>query len=79
MGRKLRTNLPQIQELLKSSWPNLETFREQNDEFKIKQKQYYDRYHRVHSLPPIPDETEVWITSGKSLTPGCVSASADTP
>ena len=59
MGRKLRTNLPQIQELLKPSWPYLETFREQNDEFKIKQKRYYDRYHRVHSLPPIPDETEV--------------------
>ena len=42
LGSKLRTNLLQIQELLKSSWPYLETFREQNDEFKIKQKQYYD-------------------------------------
>ena len=64
MGRIIRGNLPQVTEKLTPTWSYLEEFRRQDGEFKQRQKQDYDRRHRVRRLPPIPDETEVWITSG---------------
>jgi len=52
------------------NWSYLEEFRKQDGEFKSKQKQDYDRRHRVQSLPPIPDESEVWITFGPQPVQG---------
>lgn len=79
MGRKLRTNLPQLQEQLKPDWPYLEKFQQQNNKFKCKQKQNFDQRHRVRLVPQIPEGTDVWITSEKPSRSGQVTAHADHP
>ena len=63
MGRKLQDNLPMIQENIRPGWSFLRKFHEMDANFKQKQKEYYDKRHRVRPLSPIPDNTEVWITS----------------
>ena len=70
MERMIRGNLPQVTEKLTPTWSYLQEFRRQDGEFKRRQKQDYDLRHRVRSLPPIPDETEVWITSEPQSIPG---------
>ena len=46
----LRTNLQGLPAIL-----------EQDLEFKSHQKTNFDKHHRVHPLPDIPNQTEVWI------------------
>ena len=58
---------------------HLEKFRELNEQFKQKQKSDYDRRHCTHSLPPIPKNTDVWVTSGSTPSSGRVTGHADTP
>ena len=60
-------------------WPYFDEFQELNEQFKQKQKIDYDRCHRTHPLPPIPENTEVWITSGSNPTSGRVTANANAP
>ena len=80
MGRRLRANLPLVAEQLKPEWSYLEDFCEQDSSFKRKQKEGYDRRHGVHPLPPIPDDSEVWITSDKNrVIPGRVTGQRETP
>ena len=80
MGRRLRANLPLVAEQLKPEWSYLEDFCEQDSSFKRKQKEDYDRRHGVHPLPPIPDDSEVWITSDKNrVIPGRVTGQRETP
>ena len=80
MGRQLRTNLPQTLEHLKPEWPYLHRFQEQDLEFKSHQKSNFDKHHRVHPLPDIPDQTEVWVTTDRSKpTPGIVVGRAEAP
>ena len=78
MGSSLHTTLPQVADQYKLHWQYLESFKELNAKFKLKQKTAYDRRHRAHSLSPIPGE-EVWVTSGQSTTSGQVRSQADTP
>ena len=48
--------------------------------FKSHQKSNFDKHHRVHPLPDIPDQMEVWITTDKSKpTPGIVVGKAWAP
>ena len=79
MGRRLRTTLPIIQDQLTPLWPYLDTFRDSNEQFKQRQKADYDRRHRTYPLPPIPNDTEVWVTSGTTPSPGRVTAHSSTP
>ena len=79
MGRHLRTALPQVDDHLQPQWKYLETFKTLNKQFKEKQKIDFDRRHRVRPLPPIPDDAEVWISSGQTTTPGQISSRANTP
>ena len=59
------------------NWAYLKTFREMNEQFKQPQKRNVDKRHRARELTPrpIPDNTEIWITSesqpiqGKMLSP----------
>ena len=69
MGRLLRTTIPMATEQLIPPWPYLDNFCTLNAQFKQQQKADYDRRHRSTSLPPIPNDTEVWVTSG-SAAPG---------
>ena len=79
IGRQLRFNLPQIKDKQRPAWPYLEEFCKQNEFFKQRQKADFDRRHRVRPLPPIPSNTEVWITSGDQPVPGRVTATTLTP
>ena len=79
MGRKIRSNLPQVQEKLTPQWPYLKEFRSCNQEFKQKQKRNYDRRHRVRPLPDIPDGSEVWVSTDGRQSTGRVIARADAP
>ena len=47
--------------------------------FKGKQKENFDARHRVKDLPPIPNETDVWVTSESEPVSGKVVAPADRP
>ena len=79
MGRRLRTTLPVVPDQLIPSWPYLDKFRNSNEQFKQRQKADYDRRHRTHPLAPIPNDTEVWVTSGSTPSPGRVTAHSSTP
>ena len=79
MGRKLRTNLPQLGEQFNPKWPDLGRFREKDQEFKEKQKYNYDRRHRARALSPLPEETEVWIRTGNERLPSKVTSTASSP
>ena len=78
MGRKIRTNIPLLQDQLIPEWNFLEGFCALNESFKRTQKETYDRQHGVRNLPPLSDNTEVWITSGEQMS-GTVVRAADTP
>lgn len=79
MGRKLRTNLPQLTEHLSPKWPDLESFRQSDHQFKAKQKENFDRRHGARSLTPLPDDSEVWVTTDDQTMPGRVVTPADAP
>ena len=53
----------------KKSWlhngPNLADFQARNQEFKQRQKQDFDCWHRAWELPDLPDDTEVFVTTGR--------------
>ena len=79
MGRQIRSNLPQLSETLTPHWPFLQKFRASDEEFKNKQKVNFDKRHRTKPLPEIPDNTDVWITTDGSHSPGRVTAPANAP
>ena len=78
MGRRIWTTLRQTSERLVPPWPYLRDFRERNNHFKDKQKADYNRRHRVHNLPPIPDETDVYVHTNGNCTTGRTIMRADT-
>ena len=79
MGRRLRTPIPQTNKLLVPNWVYLEMFREKNKQFKESQKKNFDKRHRTRELTPIPDNTDVWITSEDRPIQGTVVSPADSP
>ena len=78
MGRRLRSSLPATTEQLKPTWTYLETFHHLDQQFKQQQKADFDRRHRSYPLPPIPNNTDVWVTSGPAVS-GRVTRQADAP
>ena len=61
------------------NWAYLKTFRENNEQFKQSQKGNFDKRHRARDLTPIPDDTEVWITSERKPIQGKVISHAGSP
>ena len=51
-------------------WPYLESFRKENLQFKRKQKECYDRRHRTHDLPDLPENSNVWVSTNKKKSEG---------
>ena len=68
MGRKIRTDFPQTSESLTPRWSYLPRFRKDNKTFKEKQKEDFDRRHRTRSLPELPEDTSVWVTTNGNPT-----------
>ena len=79
MGRRIRTIVPQTVMMLKPQWPYMVEFKQKNTQFKAGQKAQFNRHHRVKELGPIPDDSEVWITSEDQPIPGRVVSTGDTP
>ena len=79
MGRNIRSTLPQTTKTLTPEWPYLEGFRHVNKDFKDSQKRNYDRRHRVHDLPDIPNNTQVFINTDGTVTTGRTVTAANTP
>ena len=63
-GRKLRSNIPCLQDNFIPDWSHLEDFREADKLYKKKQKADYDNHYRARSLPPLNDNTDVYIRTG---------------
>lgn len=79
MGRRLQTKLPQVTEHLKPPWSYIPNFRKEDEEFKRKQKMYFDRHRRVRDLHKIVEGQEVWITSGPTPIRKTVVSSSTQP
>ena len=79
MGRRLKTDVPQVRQLLVPNWPHLEGFEEKDKQLKLQQKENYDRRHRVRPLPPLLEDTPVWVNTQGRQTPGRVVTTAATP
>ena len=79
MGRKIRTTLPMSTDNLTPQWCYLSDFKEADKRYKSKLKRNYDHRHRVRDLPEIPDNTDVWITTGGQPVVGQTSNMAHTP
>eukprot|EP00731_Ephydatia_muelleri_P021495 Em0014g86a len=81
MGRRLRTQGPQLPEQFIPNWPYLESLKVQHERYKNKQKGNYDAHHRAHGRAGLSDGSDVWVTGGGDgdQVPGRVIRSADTP
>ena len=79
MGRRLRANIPITSDQLTPQWTFLPQFRDNNRTFKDCQKRDYDRRHRAQTLNPIPEDSDVWITSDDQPISGRVISPASTP
>jgi len=79
MGRRIRTELPQIARNLVPRWSHTRNFRALDEQYKRLQKDQYDRRHRTRTLPNLPDDQPVWVETRGQHTPGTVLRSANTP
>jgi len=79
MGRKLRTLVPQTDRHLVPEWSYLKAFRAKNEQFKETQRSHFNKRHRTRELSPIPDNTDVWVTSGSQPVTGRVIGPAGPP
>ena len=61
MGRQMRTHVPETTDHFISDWHFPTDFKEKDEIYKMKQKQYYDRAHRTRDIEPIPNDTSVWV------------------
>ena len=79
MGRRIRTDVPQMRKLLIPDWPHTRDFKTLNEKYKEGQKRHYDQRHRARLLPELPEDTPVWVhTQGKQVA-GKIVRQADTP
>ena len=80
MGRKLRTDVPQVESHFIPQWTYLESFKESDRIYKKKQKKHYDKRKRVRfDLPDLKENTPVWVNTNNGQIPGTVVQPASTP
>ena len=79
MGRRLRTDVPQVANQLVPNWPHLQGFAEKDKHFKEQQKEHYDRRHRVKSAEQFPADTDVWANTQGKQVPGTIVANSNAP
>ena len=56
MGRKIRTTVPQPMNAFIPTWTHIQNLSKVHQSYKSKQDDYYNRQHRVKSLPTLPDK-----------------------
>ena len=79
MGQKIRTTVPQPTNVFIPTWTHIQNLTTLHQSYKSKQDDYYNRQHRVKSLPNLPDNTPVWVQTENSQVPGTVVQQAATP
>ena len=79
MGRQIRTWVPLADCKLIPQWSYLSEFKDFDAVYREKQKANFDRRHRTRELPPIPENTRVWIDTDNGPTSGRVISMARTP
>ena len=79
MGRKIRTDVPQVKDNFIPEWKHLQNFRILDEKYKQTQKENYDRCHGVRTLPLLPQNQTVWVDTRGHQVPGQVSREANTP
>ena len=70
MGRRIRTDIPQVKKQFVPNWPLVANFKVQDEKFKALQKRSYDKRHRVKQLPELPDKLPVWVENQGRQVPG---------
>ena len=79
MGRKLRANLPQTVDQLKPQWSYIGNCSRLNEASKKKQQQEYDHRYKARLLPPITNDSPVWVNTGATIIPERVMKQHGTP
>ena len=79
MGHNIRTDLPQPQQNLLPEWSYIDEFAEKHKKFKADQKRHHDKRHQVQSLPILPEDQTVWISTKGKQIPRTVLHQANAP
>ena len=79
MGRRIRTDVPQLKDNLIPKWEYVCYFRSLDEKYKQIQKENYDRRHHVKTLPSLPEGQTMWVDTRGHQTPGRISMEAGTP
>ena len=64
-GRRINTDVSQIDHCLVPQWTYIDKFRNADKEYKTKQKLQFDRRHGVRPLSTLPAGTKMWAKNGK--------------
>lgn len=75
-GRRIRTNLPQLESLLKPSWITPSTISKMQG-LKNRQKANFDKHHGARPLRPLADGQTVWVTDRQEY--GVIAGKAPQP
>ena len=78
MGRHLRTNVPVLTNQLIPCWESLNKFKQLDKQHKHRQAKNFNQQHHAKELPLLPDDCEVWVTSGSQPVPERIDTLADT-
>ena len=70
MGRRIRTDVPQVKKNFVPNWSHLKGFRDADKQCKDRQKRDYQRCHRTCPLPALPGETPVWVDTPRGQVQG---------
>ena len=70
MGCVIRTDAPQDLKTFTPEWSYLPMYQEKENRYREDQKQNYDRHHRTRSLPELPNDTSVWVSTPQGQIPG---------
>ena len=79
MGRRIRTDVPQVRASFIPKCPHIKNFSILDERYKKLQEEYYDKCHRLIELPSLPEDQPVWVDTRGDLTPAAVLHAADTP
>ena len=79
MGRQLRTDVPQVKTQMIPNWPYMKSFQQQECQYKEQQEANYNKRHHTQTLPSIPNDGQVWVTTETHKDLGKVIAPADMP
>ena len=79
MGRRIRTDIPQVKDNFIPKWEHIQNFKELDGKYKQSQKDNYDRRHRVRTLPMLPENQAVWVDTRGHQVPGQILQTAGTP